>query len=155
MVTVESALFALTSTPSMGPSSVEVTTPFNATPGDPAARMKSEAARNRTTAAVTTAAAKDNFFRIRTPLNQIVRLNMKTGPQAAPLLPSGSSARQAYIGRHREGCWDYTRYCHPELYSSWIIKKRETVRRQVVGHHRCLWTRFTDKRQFFGIRLTP
>src|SRR4029450_5227080 len=122
MVTVEPFLFALTSTPSIGPSSVELTCPVSASPGEFAAPVRSGPKKNSAAAAVTMTNAKKVFLSIRTSPRPDSVLKRPRGGR--PLLTLRSSARQAYVGRRRgQVCWDHTGYFCPEVHGSRDTKK--------------------------------
>src|SRR5882724_7811088 len=126
MVTVEPFFFELTSTPSIGPSSVELTCPVSASPGEFAAPVRSGTTKNSAAAAVTMTNAKKVFLSIRTSprLDSV----LKRARGIRPLLTLGSSARQAHIGRRRgHVCWDHTRYFCPEVHGSRDTKKKRDL----------------------------
>jgi hypothetical protein len=62
IVTVEPSRFALTSTPSMRPSSTELTCPVNAARGAVAAPVKPAAVKNTVSAAIATTTTRKVFF---------------------------------------------------------------------------------------------
>src|SRR5215470_11007789 len=64
MVTVEPLFLALTSTPSIAPSSAELTWPVSATPGELSAPMKLDAKKKPHTIPTAIAVAKNIFFRM-------------------------------------------------------------------------------------------
>src|SRR6266850_1929171 len=137
MVTVEPFFFALTSTPSIGPSSVELTCPVSASPGEFAAPVRSGTRKNSAAAAVTMTNAKKVFLSIRTSPRFCVK---ETAWDPASL--------NTRLKRASRSHWPAPRSCllgpHSILLSrsTWpgILKKKDLTRR-AVGHHRWLYRR--------------
>src|SRR6266478_902855 len=102
MVIEDPAFLALTRTPSIAPSSVEVTCPLNAKPGAFAAPVKSNATRKGNASAVAMTNTEKNFLSIRPPRGGILNSGLKRRRRTRLLLTLDSSRRQACVARRRQ-----------------------------------------------------